>query len=697
VRSRRSSRSRRREAGAASRIRTFPPGSPERARPRADLKHHALAFAVIALAFFLATQDGGFAPSTYGAAGLFVLALMAIWVDVPRREAVGWSGAFRLAVGALGLFTLWSFASIAWSDVPADAWDGANRTLLYWLTFTVVGVRPWSGRALRAAVLLISGGIAAIALGMLLISAAGGQVTDWFIGGRLTAPTGYANATAALFVMALWPAVYAATAPALPVLVRSLGLGAACLLLELAVLTQSRGGAIALAATALAFVAMAPSRWRAVAALSVVAALTALSWDRLVAVRLSRDEADLLARLEDARMAIGASALVAIVLVAVAVTACRRFGPAERAGARLSRAADRAVAALAVLGSVAVVVWLAANPGWMEARWDDFKASGDTLVEQGQTRFSGTLGSNRYDFYRVALDVFEDNPLVGIGADNFAVPYLIARRTPEAPLYPHSLALRIASQLGLVGIALFLAFLAGVAAGFLRGRRRLDSAGRAALAATAAGGLFWLVHGMGDWLWEMPAVTLVGMTLLAMGAHADDSPPVAAVESARPRGWSRPVSLLLIIALALTLAVPWLSSRYEASALTGDRRSPIGAVADLGRAADLNPLSADPLIPQAILARELGRPAFARGALDEAIRREPKNWFAHYELALLEAVGAQRADALRQLDRVERLNPQQPVVARLRIAIGRGDAIVASSYERELVGQLDLKLRPTAR
>ena len=76
-------------------------------------------------------------------------------------------------------------------------------------------------------------------------------------------------------------------------------------------------------------------------------------------------------------------------------------------------------------------------------------------------------------------------------------------------------------------------------------------------------------------LWEMPAVTLVAVTLLAMGAHADDSPPIRPVESPRPRGWARAGSLLMIIALALTLAVPWLSSRYEASALTGRDRSPI--------------------------------------------------------------------------------------------------------------------------
>jgi hypothetical protein len=627
---------------------------------------------------------------------LFVLALMAIWVDVPRRETVSWTGAFRLAVAALGLFAIWSYVSIVWADVPADAWDGANRTLLYWLTFTVVGLRPWTGRALGAAVLLIGGGIAAIALGMLLVSAVGGDATGWFIGGRLTAPTGYANATAALFLMALWPTLYAATTPALPLPVRALGLGAACLLLEFSVLTQSRGGALALGATAIAYVALAPSRWRAVGALALVGALTALAWDRLVAVRPSRNEAELVARLADARMAIGLSALAAIVLVAVGVTLCRRHRPAERTAARLSAAADRAVAVIAVVAGVAALAWLVANPGWPEARWNDFKTSGDSLVEQGRTRFSGTLGSNRYDFYRVALNVFEDHPLVGIGADNFAVPYLIERRTPEAPLYPHSLALRVASQLGVVGIALFVAFLAGVAAGVLGSRRRLGPPGRAALAASAAGGFFWLAHGMGDWLWEMPAVTLVGMTLLAMGAHADDDQLVRPLESPGPRGWRRPAALLVIVALALTLAVPWLSSRYEASALTGSRRSPIGAVADLGRAADLNPLSADPLIPQAILARELGRPAFARQALDEAIRREPKNWFARYELALLDASSGQRADALRQLDVVDRLNPQQPVVAQLRIAIAGGDAIVPTRYERQLVGQLDLKLRPTA-
>ncbi len=39
----------------------------------------------------------------------------------------------KIALGCLAGYTALSFASILWAAVPADAWEGANRTLLYLL------------------------------------------------------------------------------------------------------------------------------------------------------------------------------------------------------------------------------------------------------------------------------------------------------------------------------------------------------------------------------------------------------------------------------------------------------------------------------------------------------------------------------------------------------------------------------------
>ena len=63
-----------------------------------------------------------------------------------------------------------------------------------------------------------------------------------------------------------------------------------------------------------------------------------------------------------------------------------------------------------------------------------------TANGSGNRLLSG-LGSNRYDFYRVALDEFVAHPLVGIGADNFQQQYLA-----RGPQRRDALATRTASS-----------------------------------------------------------------------------------------------------------------------------------------------------------------------------------------------------------------------------------------------------------
>ncbi len=66
--------------------------------------------------------------------------------------------------------------------------------------------------------------------------------------------------------------------------------------------------------------------------------------------------------------------------------------------------------------------------------WDTFKG-GYAADRASGSRLTSGLGSDRYDFYRVALDEFTAHPLVGIGADNFQQQYLAARsRARDAAL-----------------------------------------------------------------------------------------------------------------------------------------------------------------------------------------------------------------------------------------------------------------------
>ena len=163
-----------------------------------------------------------------------------------------------------------------------------------------------------------------------------------------------------------------------------------------------------------------------------------------------------------------------------------------------------------------------------DARWQDFKTSGYSKVESGHTRFTGGLGSNRYDFYRVALDQFADHPVLGVGGDNFADAYLLHRRTLEAPRHPTALRSDSCRSTALVGTALFLVFLGGIVAAVLRARRRSSVEGAALVAAAFASFAAFFFHALVDWLWAFPALGVLAFAMLGVASRTEEEP----VESA---------------------------------------------------------------------------------------------------------------------------------------------------------------------
>src|SRR6202020_1593746 len=68
-------------------------------------------------------------------------------------------------------------------------------------------VLPWTSESALVAVLVFAIGIGAIAVVLLLHLAAANNVAPLFVGGRLAAPTGYINGTAALFMMGALPSI----------------------------------------------------------------------------------------------------------------------------------------------------------------------------------------------------------------------------------------------------------------------------------------------------------------------------------------------------------------------------------------------------------------------------------------------------------------------------------------------------------
>src|SRR6476469_7663097 len=237
------------------------------------------ALAVGVFAVWLA-KDAGYAPATWYTGGLFLVALAAVAFVTYSRATMS-TPAF-VALVCLGAFAVWSVLSILWSSDKGIAWDGANRTLLYFVVYALFVALLWQ----RGAIPVLIGGLslAALGIGLVDLARASGNPVPYFIYGRFDAPAGYPNAACAVYIFAFWPLAYIAARREAPAVLRGLLLACGTALIELALLTQSRGSLFAVPAAIAVYLVIVPRRLRAALALCAVAAGVLLARGRLLDV-----------------------------------------------------------------------------------------------------------------------------------------------------------------------------------------------------------------------------------------------------------------------------------------------------------------------------------------------------------------------------------------------------------------------------
>jgi len=189
---------------------------------------------------------------------------------------------------------------------------------------------------------------------------------------------------------------------------------------------------------------------------------------------------------------------------------------------------------LALVAPEARPLWKHVGHGWRVAvGWGAVAVLAAALVFVAADRASppargataerfADIGSNRADYWRVAVDSFGSAPFAGVGTAGFRVEWLRERDVQEGAVDAHSLYLETAAELGLVGLALLGAFVGAVA---LCARRLVRE--DAVLAAGPVAALAALaLHAGIDWDWELPALTLVGLLLAGMAiARVGTAPP----------------------------------------------------------------------------------------------------------------------------------------------------------------------------
>jgi tetratricopeptide (TPR) repeat protein len=434
-------------------------------------------------------------------------------------------------------------------------------------------------------------------------------------------------------------------------------------------------------------VALSRQRLRTLLALAIVAATTLTAWDPLLAVFEQSNAGNPIGPpFDDAARAVALSVgLAAAAGITWGLIDARLVLPRRLHRALVLSATVGAGLAL-LIGAVAVSSEIDNPRERLAAEWSEFKEGYSPDVKR--SRFEGSFASDRYQEWTIAWKEFVAHPITGIGADNYQAAFYLRRGDSDHhPRYPHSLPLRLLSQLGIVGSALFAGFVACALLCGIRRRRLSNEIAGGAVAAAIAVFAYWVLHGSVDWFWEIPALAAPALGFLGLAASPAPGPTGVTPSPIRRRAtyWAAAAGALSAVALVL----PWLSQAYENAGAAGWRRDTTQAYARFERAAELNPLMADPLLVKGSIALQQRNLLVARDALTRAEEREPKNWYIHFQLALAEAVADRQPSARLHIVRAAELNPRDPVVAAARRQILRGETPNPERLNGRFVAELN--------
>ena len=638
----------------------------------------------------LSATDGGYAEVVWYPVGvlLLILGVVLAWAAPPRRpgKRTGLAAAFFAA------YTAWAYLSIIWAGDRGLALTGANRTLVYLIVFLVVLSRRWGGREAMWYAAAWAFSAAAIGLVSLGWDAYSAHPEDGFADGRLILPIDYANANAALFVLAALALLVAAQARTMSIVVRSAALGAAGASVELALLAQSKGGALALAATTVAFFAVIPQRVRFAVPVALVAATVAVFHRPLLVVYERVGDQDRAASaVQTALSVIVISFALLVVAGFVLVLVERRLAKAAPRFSRLLAGVFAASVCATIVVGASITIERYGDPVSIVSRsWHAFKYPAATSA--ASSHFATSAGNHRYDFWRVAAEQLKSSPVLGAGVDNFAVDYLRDRRSSEEPLYPHSLEARLLGGTGVVGFVLFggwAAISAWLALAAARSRTSFAGVGAAALAMLA----YWIAHGSVDWLWEFPALTCPVVAVVACATVAE--------ESARPIVSSSMRHRLAVVALVVAsiaslaaLAPAWLAARDTALAVRVWRADSATAYARLADAARLNRLSDQPYVIAGTVAERRRDWPKAERLFSQALQRNRSNWYSLLERGIAKSMTGRTDQATRDLEAARVLDPREPIIRRVLDDVRARRRVETRSVDAALLERAQLGRKP---
>lgn len=399
---------------------------------------------------------------------------------------------------------------------------------------------------------------------------------------------------------------------------------------------------------------------------------------------------------EHARDAFAHAAMVVLLLVPFVLTYSRGAWLSLAGISLLAllvwRPASWAAAFRRLLVTSAVTVLLVA----LLTQGSAFRSTPQTVV--GRAVSVANVGDysiqGRLNFWRVGLEIFRAHPLVGTGPGTYArVSAAYQRDIRYFAKDAHSLYVQMASELGLIGLAV----LGWLLIALVVLARRVLAAGRGTaeyplVAGVALGVAAFFAHSALDMDWQYPVNGAMAFALMGVLAGWDSRPrsQMAASSTAHRRsGWRMSAAAALLCVAALAQIVYAADRRFGEGRRLALRGQWANAASEFRLGARLNPL--DPKLPSALadaLARSSPPQDEAAAALvRRSMALDRRNAYYPLQLARLlsgrmPAEDAVRGEAMRLTEQALGLDPFHypdgyALLARLHIESGDPEAAEA--------------------
>ena len=456
--------------------------------------------------------SGGYFLSRSAPTAIVYLLAAAVWVWFLSRSSRP-SPLYLVTLAVFALFVAWTGLSVLWSFGPDRSWVAFDVTALYLGVAAVVGLTPAGALQLRT----VGAGyiVVAVAVGVyaFLGKVVPDVVTHAHTYARLTSPVGYWNVLALMMVFGLMVGLALAADRAAHPVWRVVAAAACVPLCFTFFFTLSRGGWVALAVALVVYFSLSTTRLASFASLAaIVLPVAAALWSVRSLGTLFTATSD------DALRTLQGHSLLRWALVALAVTAAAQLVVVLIHRAIVCppwlRLATGIAIAVVLVGGVSLGSWrfLEARGGtaWVEERVHTFIAGDDqTSAGEGTARLI-SLNTGRPPLWKEALQQSRSARALGTGAGTFVFTHERFRDSADVVKHAHSQWFNVLSELGVVGLGLFVAAVGLFLAAAIRNpfRDRRDPL-RPLVVALQAGVVAFVVHISWDWDWDLAAVGVV--------------------------------------------------------------------------------------------------------------------------------------------------------------------------------------------